>query len=89
MEPTLRAGQSVLVNPRAFRGLRPQPGQIVLLRHPADPNRVLVKRVRSLEGERLFVVGDNRASSTDSRDFGAVALESVLGLVVCTFGLSN
>ena len=85
MAPNLLPGQSVLVDGRAFRAAPPAVGDVVLLQHPFDPGLLLLKRVRSVEAGRTFVVGDNLEASTDSRSFGAVPLEQVLGRVVCTF----
>jgi len=39
-------------------------------------------QARVIEEGYLVVLGDNRPNSTDSRDFGAVAVTSVLGRVV-------
>ncbi len=89
MVPTLVPGQTVLVDLRAYRSRDPHPGDIVLLRHPRDPELEKVKRVRSLEHGGVFVVGDNSEGSTDSRHFGPVSPEGILGRVVCTFALPN
>ena len=40
-------------------------------------------RAWSVDDGAIFVMGDNRSHSTDSRDYGAVGLDSVLGRVVC------
>ncbi len=85
MAPTLVNGQGVLVDPRAFQMRAPEVGELVQLRDPREPGHLLVKRVASVEEGAVFVLGDNPGKSTDSREFGLVALDMVLGGVVCTF----
>jgi phage repressor protein C with HTH and peptisase S24 domain len=79
MEPTLRPGETVLVDPRA----PVVPGCVVLAPDPRD-GRPLLKRVASLEGG-LDLRGDSPSQSTDSRHFGPVDPALVEGVVVCTF----
>ena len=71
MLPSFRPGQVVLALPR--RPLRV--GDVVIVRHD---NLEKIKRVVGLEGNRLFVVGDNEEASTDSRTFGWLDLEQAL-----------
>lgn len=119
MEPTLHAGERVLVEKIAYRFRAPRPGEIVVLRDPTDPGRDLVKRVvaaggqvlekraghylvdgrvvagpcpgdpfppwfppRVLGPDQVWVLGDNRCDSRDSRAFGPVSVDRVRGRVV-------
>ncbi len=85
MLPTLLEGQSVLVDTRIYATGQPVVGDVVLLRHPLDPNMDLVKRVQSVAEGKVFVVGDNPDVSADSRQFGPVPLGSISGKVISTF----
>ena len=78
MRPTLEPGDRLLV----VRGRRPPVGAVVALADPRDPGRVLVKRVAAWGPEGAEVLGDDPAASTDSRHFGPVAPEALLGRVV-------
>jgi nickel-type superoxide dismutase maturation protease len=78
MIPTLVPGDRLLVVPPA-RQLRP--GDLVAFRDPDMPSRLLVKRVVSVTADGVGVRGDNEGASRDSRDFGAVAPEAVVGVV--------
>ena len=49
---------------------------------PRDASRTVVKRVASVSGDGVVVVGDNPSQSTDSRAFGSVPAASVRGRVV-------
>lgn len=51
MAPTLRPGDIVLTVPVR----RPRRGQVVIVRHPREPDHAQVKRVLALPGERLQV----------------------------------
>jgi nickel-type superoxide dismutase maturation protease len=61
-----------------------KPGEVVAVRDPRHPGRVLVKRVPSVgsDGATLEVLGDASHASTDSRTFGPVPMSSVLGRAV-------
>ncbi|HUP68775.1 MAG TPA: S26 family signal peptidase [Acidimicrobiales bacterium] len=72
MLPTLWQGDRVL----AVRCRRARPGQLVVVRDPRLYDRLLVKRVVSMEGNRAVVRGDNTGSSTDSSVFGTVRIEA-------------
>lgn len=78
MAPTLLSGERLLVVPLAHL----RPGQMVAVRDPRSPDRLLVKRVASTGPEGVDVRGDHAAASTDSRHFGPVPLAMVVGTVV-------
>ena len=86
MTPMLKPGDEVLVNPRAYRRVFPKPGDIVVARHPYRTDLRLVKRVVEVFSDgRCFIKGDNHSESTDSRSFGAVTPEKILGRVTSRF----
>jgi len=79
MEPTLSNGDLVFV---AGIG-RCRPGQVLVVEHPTRPELLLVKRcVRLVDGDQVWVEGDNPKASDDSRDFGAIPRRLVRGRVL-------
>lgn len=79
MLPTLKSGDAVLVDKKA----KVKVGDLVLAEHPYKSSVKLVKRVTDIAPDGYVISGDNPAESTDSRAFGAVSIESILGRVVC------
>jgi hypothetical protein len=56
---------------------------VVAVPDPRQPDRLLIKRVRSVAPDaRVDVRGDNEAASTDSRHFGPVPRRAVRGRVL-------
>ncbi len=90
MLPTLVPGDEIFADPRAYRSCPPQSGDIVTLYHPRQPELKIIKRVDRVEPDRgCFVLGDNPAASNDSRDFGWVPYDRLLGKVVCRFDIDE
>ncbi len=91
MAPLLLPGEEVLVNPQVYRGQSPQPGDLVVARHPHRPQLRVIKWVvygvvRHPQGEPgYFLAGLNPRASTDSRSFGLVPQDHLLGQVICRF----
>jgi nickel-type superoxide dismutase maturation protease len=78
MRPALEAGDRLL----CMRGRRVRPGDVVAVPDPRQPARLLVKRVSSVCGGKVTVVGDNPARSTDSATFGPVPQAAVVGRAI-------
>lgn len=91
MTPTLTAGAVVMLDPQAYRQQVPQEHEIVVARHPRQDELQMVKRVAAvIDGPTesgtpralLILTSDNAAAGSDSRTFGPVELDLVLGKVV-------
>ncbi|MFC7545929.1 S24/S26 family peptidase [Plantactinospora sp. GCM10030261] len=80
MAPTLRDGDRLIVRV----GRAPAPGDIVVFRaHDVVPDADLtwmVKRVHRIEPDGAVTVRGDNIRSQDSRHFGAVPREAILGV---------
>ncbi len=85
MRPTLRPDDRLWVDTGAFRRRAPLPGEIVVFGDGERPGRWLVKRVERVDPAGAFVLGDAGGSSRDSRTFGAVPLDRLVGCVVACY----
>jgi nickel-type superoxide dismutase maturation protease len=80
MEPALEPGDWLFVDPDAYLDRVPAPGDLVLAPDPREPERLLIKRVASIDGDgRLELLGDAPDESTDSRTFGSIDPSTVRG----------
>jgi len=75
MLPTLRDGQVVVAHHvRDFK-----PGQVVVA-HVGT--REVIKRISSVNRGQIFLEGDNKNYSTDSREYGSVVDTKIEGTVI-------
>lgn len=77
MEPALRNGDWWIVR----RTGRIRVGQVVAARHPNRPDLIVVKRVVRQSDAGLWLEGDNPDASDDSRSFGAIPPQAVVGVL--------
>jgi nickel-type superoxide dismutase maturation protease len=81
MAPALLPGDRVLVDRWTFHHREPRIGEVVLVEAPGGA--VVVKRVAGMRyGGDVWVLGDDREASTDSRHFGPVGRDRLRGRVV-------
>jgi len=81
MAPRLRPGALVVAEPLDDVAVL-RPGDVVVARRPDRPQLEIIKRIHSIDAAgTIFLVGDNPAASTDSRDFGVVTRDQVLARV--------
>ena len=81
MQPTLEPGDRVLVR-RLGRKTSPCLGSVVVAWHPHRSGLRLIKRLSRVDSTGFWVLGDNPAESTDSRQLGAVPANLLIGEVV-------
>ncbi len=83
MLPFLRPGENILVNKMAYLFQKSKIDDVVIVKNPKDTRRsYLVKRIAKIKDTKLYVLGDNRKESIDSRKFGWIHEESIVGKMV-------
>lgn len=82
MQPTIKDGTAVLINKLAYLFKKPKIGDIVVLKR----QKYIIKRIAAInpsaDGEQVFVIGDNKKESNDSRHFGWIGKDNILGKVI-------
>lgn len=69
-----------------FRFKKYYPGNVII----ADVDgREVIKRISYIEGDNVFIVGDNLAASTDSRNYGPIDKTAIKGRLSLCLPLSK
>jgi nickel-type superoxide dismutase maturation protease len=79
MEPTLRDGDWLLVDPDAYLTRRPMAGELVVARDPRAEGRVIIKRVISSDEGGSHVAGDHPAHAAEAPEIGRLLDAHVIG----------
>jgi phage repressor protein C with HTH and peptisase S24 domain len=80
MEPTVLAGDWLLVDPAGYANRAPRVGDLVVVRDPRQAGQLLIKRVTSVEADGLFsVAGDHPAHVADDVLIGLLDQWSIVG----------
>ncbi|MFC5908311.1 nickel-type superoxide dismutase maturation protease [Streptacidiphilus monticola] len=82
MVPTLMHGDRLLCH----YGARVRPGAVVVAKHPLRQDLLVVKRAVERRDGGWWLLSDNPHVESDSRDYGPVPEELVLGRVLCRIG---
>jgi hypothetical protein len=79
MEPTLRDGDWLLVDPDAYLTRAPRQGELVVARDPRAEGRVIIKRVVSSDDVAVTVAGDHPAHADEADEIGRLVGAQVIG----------
>jgi nickel-type superoxide dismutase maturation protease len=75
MEPTIKSGKLLFTSSYS----KISEGSVVIIKLDG---KEIVKRIKIIDGDKFFVLGDNSEMSTDSRTFGWVNKDNLIGKVV-------
>ncbi len=81
MRPALQPGDFLVVDTLAAQRARYAKGDIVVAAHPEIPNQRIVKRVIGFDAGQVLLGSDNVSQGQDSRHFGSVSRQAILGKV--------
>ncbi len=81
MHPTIKSGDTLIYIPLKEKIHLLKTGNLVVIEHPQKQKTLLVKRIFKLDLPFLEVRGDNEFNSIDSRQFGFISIENVIGIV--------
>ncbi|HAE05427.1 S26 family signal peptidase [Richelia intracellularis] len=85
MIPLLQSGEEILVDTQAYKQIYPQVGDIVIAQLPFQGEKIVKRVAAVLEDGSCFLVGDNYSESTDSRHYGFLRIQNIIGKVTGRF----
>ena len=59
--------------------------KVVVIERESYPRVHLIKRVTRIDGNGIWVEGDNKEASTDSRNWGALTPDEIVGVVLLRY----
>lgn len=80
MEPTFKNGDKILATYFFYLFKSPQINDIVVFKD--QENKIFVKRIIDVKNNRYIVLGDNKKDSLDSRNFGEIQRDQILGKLI-------
>jgi len=96
MAPAVLKGDRVFADKTAYNRIAAKKGDIIVFVYPDDRSKIFIKRIDGLPGDviiltngkkervphgMIYVIGDNKEQSIDSRVFGFIPLNDVVGKV--------
>ncbi len=84
MLPTFKEkGSLVLIDKFSHIFFKPKINQIISFYYPYDKRILLCKRIKSFtnKGEKIWVEGDNKKNSIDSKNFGLINSSLINGII--------
>ena len=88
MNPAYSDGDWLLIwrnNPTGEKSSHRLVGKVVVIERESYPGVLFIKRVVRVDQAGLWVEGDNKSVSTDSRQWGAVTAPEVIGRVLLRY----
>ena len=79
MLPTLRPKTSVISFNWHYIFNKPKLNDLVVAK---VNGRLIIKRIKRIDGRKIWVEGDNKKESTDSRNFGWIDKRQLIGKVI-------
>lgn len=73
MAPAIKPGAFLL----GSVWIKPKPGHVVVVKR--EP--LSIKRVKKIENQKVWIEGDNKIASTDSRSYGFVNVEDIKAVI--------
>ncbi len=82
MEPQIKNKNTVLVSSILYLFKNPKVGDIVAFKN--FDGKILIKRITKKQTGNFFIEGDNKKDSLDSKNFGMISKDKILGKVIYT-----
>ncbi len=82
MEPQIKNGNTVLISGIFYLFRKPKVNDIIAFKN--FDGKILIKRIRKEENGNFFIQGDNNKDSLDSRNFGMISKDKILGKIFYT-----
>ncbi|MBI2543556.1 MAG: nickel-type superoxide dismutase maturation protease [Candidatus Aenigmarchaeota archaeon] len=81
MEPAFKSGDYVIVNKIFYSFKQPAKGDVIVLKHPIEKKYLMKRIALATNSNEYYVIGDNKNYSQDSRHFGSVKKDLIIGKV--------
>ena len=88
MLPTYNDGDWLLfktISPPNAKKLQHLVGKVAVVERESYPGVYLIKRVIRADSSGIWVEGDNQEASTDSRSWGAITPNEIVGVVLTRY----
>jgi len=89
MVPAFHNGDYLIIDELSYEIRKPERGEVIVFRYPKNPSEFFIKRITGLPGETIngvilanneyYVLGDNTSASSDSRYWGPVKSNLIVG----------
>ncbi|MEK6878438.1 MAG: S26 family signal peptidase [Nanoarchaeota archaeon] len=83
MEPYIREKDTIIISKIPYLFKSPKINDIVAFQ--GKENNTMVKRIKYIKNNKFFLLGDNKSDSLDSRNFGSISREQILGKLIFKF----